>query len=835
MAGYPSVLFKESVFTIRTLHKEKMFAALSILLLALGVGLASAVFTLLWQAMYAQLPVPEPQQVFTFSTNVTHNGRSDSDAMAQTFSVPTFRYLAQHFGVGKGVIARHGQLVNIETPAGPQHLLADFVSGNFFGVLGVKAAIGHVIGNSNDQISDGRLVAVLSYDFWQEAYGGQVSAWNTVLHINGVPFQLIGVAPPGFKGLVAGQVPKVYLPVSAYADVNPGWHGYDDWSLRWLNAFVRLPGNISYRAAEAELQPVYRAAVRQELSSEGPQAEDYLRELAHEHLSLLPATQGLHAALDQWQEPLRILEWMTVALLSLAAINVAGLMLVRGSRRRRETLIRYAVGAAPYDVMRLQFQESFLLSLAGGALGLWIARYGAELLVYLAHMNQKDAFFYLPHGWTLAIHWAVVLVAGFLIGLLPAWHAARMDLSAGLNAAALTHSGARSQTLTRRALAAAQIALSLVLVIAAGLFDQALHNLVSVPVGFDPEHLTVFSIDAKVAQATVQSTELLWSNIARRLSETAGVKNATYGTGGPFPQGADVAVVFPGTSAGAGLKHQSAMRSMVGPQYFSTLGIPLVAGREFDERDRMNTPNTVILNQSMARKLFGKSNPIGQTVTLFNGLDPNWLASVVGVVADHHQSWRRANAPLVYTPALQAQRVTDITYYVRTVGPSLPEQSIRELVRQEAPSIGSYDVATMDSRMAEFVSSDRAMAVLVGAFAAFALAIAGVGIYGVVSYSTSLRRLEFGVRLSVGATPSNIVQLVLREAAIILTTGIMLGAPLTYFALLIARHQLAAMSLQQPAIYGGAVLLLTICTLAPALGPAQHAKRMSVHDALRHL
>jgi ABC-type antimicrobial peptide transport system permease subunit len=222
-------------------------------------------------------------------------------------------------------------------------------------------------------------------------------------------------------------------------------------------------------------------------------------------------------------------------------------------------------------------------------------------------------------------------------------------------------------------------------------------------------------------------------------------------------------------------------------------------------------------------------------VTLFNGVDANWLATVVGVVADHHQSWRRANAPLIYTPAQQARRVTDITYYVRTVGPALPEQTIREIVRQEAPSIASYDVATMRSRMAQFASSDRAMAVLIGAFALFALIIGAVGTYGVVSYSTSLRRIEFGVRLSMGATPSNIVRLVLGEAMVIVTAGVVLGAPLTYFALLIIRHQLVGISLTQPGIYIAALALLAICSLVPAFAPARRAKRMSVHDALRHL
>ena len=258
------VLWREATLTLRGLRRERTFTLLSIVLLALGSGLASAVFTLLWQAIYAQLPVPDAARLFTFRTNVTHYGRSESDAMsAETFSVPTYRYLASHLGEGMGTVARHGEYVNVLATGEPRHLPADFVSGNFFQVLRVKAAIGRTIEESNDTPSDARFVAVLAYDFWQQAFGGQVIAWNRVFRVNGVPFRVIGVAPPGFRSLISGQGPQIYLPIAAFADVNPGWRGYNDWGLRWLNAFVRLPTGLDRSQAEAKLQPVYRVAVRQ--------------------------------------------------------------------------------------------------------------------------------------------------------------------------------------------------------------------------------------------------------------------------------------------------------------------------------------------------------------------------------------------------------------------------------------------------------------------------------------------------------------------------------------------------------------------------------------------
>src|SRR5581483_1883164 len=554
--------------------------------------------------------------------------------------------------------------------------------------------------------------------------------------------------------------PKLYLPLAVYNDLNPGWRGDGDWALRWLNAFVRLSPHLSRQAAEAQFQPVYRAAVRQELASEGTQPPQYLRELSHEYVSLVPASQGVHGMLDRWKEPLRILQWMTLAVLLLAAINIAGLMVARAVKQRHEVLIRYAVGATRMAVMRLRFLEALAVSVAGGLLGLLVARWSIRLLLYLARMDQAQSFtMHGPQGWLLWAHWTAAILVGLLVGFFPAWHAARINVAEGLNEGALTHSGSRSQALTRRLLASAQIALSLVLVIAAGLFAQALHQLVSVPVGFNPEHLTVFSIDAKLAHANVQNTEMLWAAIAHRFETAPDVQAVTYGMGGPFPQDADAAVVFPGNTTAK--HHQTGIRSIVGPRYFATLGIPIVAGREFASRDRANTPDVVILNQTLARKLFGKEDPVGRTVAVFNG-----ARSELGRDGGRHR--RRSLSILA---AQQGRRVTDMTYYVRTRHGTLSEQTIRQLVRGEAPAIAPYDIATMQTRMAGFASGERAITLLVGVFAALALVIAALGIYGVVSYSASLRTAEFAIRISVGARPADIIRLVLREAALILGAG----------------------------------------------------------------
>jgi putative ABC transport system permease protein len=841
------VLLKEAAISLRALRRDRTFTSISAALLALSMGMTSAVVSLIWQVTYAQLPVPDPAHIYTLSTSVTHMGRFENDVPegpASLFSTPSFRYLAERFHSGSGMIARHGERVNIETAQGASHLGADFVSGNFFDVLGVRPIFGRAIEPEDDSLSHDYFVAVLSYSFWEEAFGGQLSAIGSSVRVNGISFRIIGIAPPRFEGLIAGQNPQVYLPLAAFPALNPSWHAFDDWSVHWLHLFLRAPANLPPARIEAELAPAYHAAVRQELTSQGPQAPDYLNQLAHARLSLAPAPQGIHGMLNRWEEPLRVLLWMTVAVLLLVVINVAGLMVVRSIKQRQEMLVRYALGANRMAIMRLYLIQTVALALVGGIAGIWIAHWGARLLIHLARMDVNDAVHANFGLSVLGLHGTAAAFAGLLAGILPAWYAARLDLASGLNEGAVTHSADRSHSRSRRILASAQIALSLVLLIVAGLFAVALHDLVSVPLGFNPDRLLLFSIDPKMAGTSPQAAAALFARIEQRLRSTPGVQNVSYGTGGPFPQGTDVAVVIPGRMAGNHVitgtiqpksKHQSGMRSIIGPGYFRTLGVPLLAGREFDERDRANAPGAVIINETLAHQLYGKASPVEQTVTLFNGLDPNWLATIVGVVADYRVSWTRPHPKLIYTPAQQARDLQEMTFYVRaTPHGRLSAPEISALIQREAPGISAYDVQSMPQRMAEFASGQRAITILAATFAALALLIALVGIYGVVAYSSSLRTVEFGVRMAVGAESRHILGLILREATLILAGGLLLAAPLAGFGLQMIRTQLFAVRINHVLVYVAAVLLIVACAVIAVLIPARRAAHLNVQTALRH-
>jgi predicted permease len=383
-------------------------------------------------------------------------------------------------------------------------------------------------------------------------------------------------------------------------------------------------------------------------------------------------------------------------------------------------------------------------------------------------------------------------------------------------------------------LASLQIALSLALFITAGLFARSLHNLTSVPLGFNPDHLTMFSVDPALSGSNAAAARLLFSNLSRSLQQIPGVESVAYGTGGPFPQAADVAVLIP-DAKGSPTRHQSGVRSLIGPHYFATLGIPLIRGREFDERDRSGAPASIIVDQALARKLFGDRNPIGQTVTVFNGLDPNWQATLVGIVADHHVSWKRNHASLIYTPAQQAPHPEAINFYVRTSNDRvLAEPRIRELVRREAPMLSTFDLQTMQMRMAEFASGDRAMALLIWTFAALALVISLLGIYGVIAYNANSRTTEFGIRFALGARRFQVIKLMLQEAVFIVTLGVILALPVCWFGLSLARTQLYRVSLHDPLIFTSAILALTLCSFFAAVVPAIRSTRMDVQAALRH-
>ncbi len=831
MLAGPDILLKEAAVTLRALRREPAFAVMSILLLALGIGLTSAVFVLLWQVVYERLPVAAPSRIFVLDTNVTHMGRSESDSEAAVFSAPMYRYLDRHFT--GGAAARHGALVNIETPEGPRHLRAELVSGNLFGMVGIKPILGRGILPDDDLAANPRFVAVLSYAFWQEAFGGEITAANSTIRVNAISFRIVGIAPRNFTGLIAGQTPQVYLPLSATRFINPGWNESNDWSVRWLNIFFRLPLQRSANRAEAELNSIYKQGVREELATEPSQPADYMRELSHEHASLIPASQGIHGMLDQWQEPLKILQWLTAAVLLLTCINVAGLTVVRAVKQEQEILVRYAMGASRGALVRLYLMQAFTISLAGGAAGLWLAHWGAMLLMHLGRVDRGGALVSSLNSSALVFHWLIAVAAGLVIGVFPAWHAGRVNLAAGLAASASTHSASRSHARMRRAVAAVQIALSLVLLIAAGLFAKSLNRLVSVPLGFNPDHLMLFSLDPKLSGSSTQTTRLLYSSIQRRLELTPGVQSVTYGTGGPFPQSADSAVLIPAGKAMQ--KHASGMASIIGPRYFATLGIAMLAGREFEDRDRAGTPGGVIINETLAGKLFGSENPVGQGVTVFNGLDANWLATIIGVAADYRLSWRRSQAPLIYTSAQQARRVSDITFYARTTADStLSEQAIRSLLLRVTPLLPAYDVQSMSNRMREFASGDRAMALLISVFAGLALVISLVGVYGVIAYSSSLRGTEFGVRFALGAQRQDVMWLVLREAIFIIAAGLILALPAAWFGLSFVRSQLYEVTLHDPAVFLIAIIALAACSLLAALAPAARATRVDIQSALRH-
>ena len=828
------ILLKEVAVTIRGLRHDPGFSLVSVVLLALGIGLTSAVFTLLWQIAYAQLPVPDPSRIFAFHASVAHMGRSDSDAQATVVSAPTYRYLASRFHSASGTVARHGQLLNVQTPEGSRHLRAELVSGNFFSVIGLKPVLGRSITDGDDSESASSAVAMLSYSFWRDTFGGQITAWNSSLRLNGVPFRIIGVAPRGFTSLVAGQSPHLYLPISALPLINPGWNGMHDWSIRWLNVFFRLPPQVAVNGAEAELKAVYRAATNEELSTQAAPPADYLRELAHEQVRLVPASQGIHEMLDAWHQPLRILQYLTAAVLLLTCINLAGLVLVRSLRQQKELLVRYALGASRRAVIRLQLIQTSVLALAGGALGLILAHGSASLLLHLERLDKNGGVTIAWNAYTLAFHWFSALVAALVISFLPGWYAARLNVAEGLAGTAATHSATRSHARTRRTLAAFQIALSLALLMAAGLFARSLTRLLSAPLNFNPKGLVVFSLDPKLSGVDTKALRVFYSDLQNALASTPGVQAVTYGSGGPFPSSLDSAVLIPPPHT-ALQAHASGAHSIIGPHYFSALGMPVIAGREFDVRDRPNTPAVVIINNTLAHKLFGHKNPVGLSVTLFNGLDPNWKATVVGVVADGRMSWQRSSMLMIYTSAQQAPHIWELTFYARSNGTNpLNEATIRNLVRRETPLWAPYDISAMSVRMAEFASGERTMTLLIQIFAALALVISLVGIYGVIAYSSSLRTAEFGVRLALGAQRENILMLVLREAFVIIGGGLLLAIPACFLSLTIIRPQITNISLHDPAVMSVSTAAMIVCSLLAVIAPAWRAARVDIHSVLRH-
>jgi predicted permease len=834
-------------YGVRTLRKNPGFTTVAVLTLALGIGANTSIFSLINALLLRALPqVKDPQELVL----VTDNGwpslgyplyahlRDGSQSLSGLFASP---------GVGK-----HRMRIVGSDAVEAERVSAQGVSGNFFSVLGVSADRGRTLTPEDDRPGAPQPVAVISYDFWRRRFGRDPAVLGKVVTLEDVPLTIVGVAPRGFFGFVVGSRPDLWHPIQLVPQVN-GWEeplSAEGDGGEWLQIAGRLKPGVTGTQAREELDLIFK---RMRLTQADKQAlpEKERQEFLSHRIELLPAATGF-TWLRQgtwWGEGVRRLLFTLMAIVILvllvACTNLAGLLLARGAARQREFSVRTALGARRWALVRQLGAESLLLALAGGGLGLLVAQLGVRVLTN--YLPERGAIVHLalrPDPKIFAFTFLISIGTGLLFGLVPAWRSSRLDVATALKDQLAGAWGRESTQFWNKALLVTQIALSCCLLIGAGLFVRTLQKLRARDVGFNREHLFVFELNWPKAYDNTRQADL-GAEVLRRLENLPGVRSASMSSiqslGGDEYGYNPYELALPGADLTAG-KPLEVRGTAVAPRYFETMGIPLLLGRDFGPQDEPTAqtdptgapPRAIIIDQTSARKLFGDTNPLGKLLQA--GSDLSWPPlEVIGVAQDViHKGLRGGPRFSVYSvPDTQKKDVLHF-FYVRTLGsPLAVAGSIRQMVREVDPQVEVTGLHTMKDLVNNQLHRERMLSQLAGFFSLSALALACLGLYGILSYGVTRRTHEIGVRMALGAQRHNVLAAVIRQGMILTLVGCGLGVILALALTRIVSNLLYGVTPTDPLTLALTVLLLGAVALAACYLPARRAARIDPMAALR--
>jgi putative ABC transport system permease protein len=826
----------------RLLLKAPAFTVVAVATLALGIGANTAIFTLLDQAVLRSLPVREPDRLVLLRYSGRNSGYSSSRTdRFLSFSYPMYRDLRDRNSVFSGLIATDSAQVGVQWHNEPELADAELVSGNYFDVLGMRPALGRFFVPSEDVAQNAAPVAVLSFSYWQRRFGSDPHVLNQSISINGNPFTVIGVTAPGFHSVVSGDTPGVFVPMMMKPEITPGWNDLDARRSSWLNIVGRLRPGLTREQAQAGIDPLWHSIRAEELSQMGHSSERFKDEfLTKSHLFLIDGSKGVRTADTSSSRPLLVVMGMAALMALMACANVGSLLLVRVAVRVREISVRYALGAKRSRVIRQLLVEGLLLGVMGGIAGIVLAPQLCTLTarVLWARTDGELAFSSQPDVRILIFNFVLTLLVSLLFSLAPALQFWRPTLVPALKQQAATLS--QGPLRLRRALVVAQIGLSLLLLVGAGLFVRTLYNLRALNVGFATDHLLTFSIDPRLAGYERSQTAELFRQILDELSKLPGVRLSGATSDPELANNNEASNI---TVAGYNSTEDENMHvetSKISAGYFATLQTPLLAGREFTEQDRIGTQKVAIVNESFARRYFGgPANAIGHYFG-WGGGDVKTDIEIVGVARDaRHTNLREEVRRTAFTPFLQEKEAGTnhggMTFYVRTwQAPESAETTIRHAIHRFDSKLVLNDFRTMQEQVDENMTSEHAIAFLASSFGALAALMTGIGIYGVLAYSTAQRTREIGLRMAVGATGSSVVCMVLADVLWMVGIGIAAGVPVSLLLVRLVRSQLFGVSSGDPLTLFVVCLAVAAVALASSALPARRAAKVDPIVALRY-
>jgi predicted permease len=818
----------------RTLRKSPLFASMAVLSIALGIGANTTIFTVTKHVVLDSLPVPDASQLVILHNPGSQQGHVSSDGMASSFSYPLYRDLnAASSSVFSGTLARIGASATLTRPQSSERVACELVSGNYFGVLGVQPWRGRFIAPSDNRTPGAHPVVVISYGFWKGTLGSDPNILNSAIRLNGHPFQVIGIAPPGFYGIRIDSAPAIYVPLMMAAQITPDRNDLTDRLDHWAGLVGRMRAGVTLAQAEAALSVLYPPLRNQDIAFMHHPDASFLQEFQRNQIKLAPGGQGYASIRDQLREPLQFLDGLALLVLLITLVNVANLLIARGTAREREMAVRLSVGAGRAMLVRQLLIESLALALSGGIVGVAFAYAATPLLLRLLGSDLSSSSIGAhPDTGMLLFTAGLAILSGVAFGLLPALQSAGTNTAVALKAdGSFGHTSARLWL--RRALIAGQIGFSLILLTAALLFTQSLRNLQNIHPGFATHGLLTFKVNPLEAGYDQPRIRSFGETLRSRLNALPGVQSVGIATV-PLLEDDDEGsnITVEGYSAKHG-EDTDVLHDQVSPRFLETLQIPLLAGRTFTDADSLQTSKVAVVNATFVKKFFRTTNPLGRHFH-YGGGNKAYDWTIVGIAADNqHNDLRSKIQPFAYEPYLVSNKLSALTFYVRSGNTAAISAAIRQSVRSLDASLPVYDLTTVDENIAGSLVAERGLAVLSGLFAVLAIVLAVIGLYGLVAYSVTRRRREFGIRLAIGASPARVLQSVIKETALLGGISILCTLPLLFAAGRFARSLLYQVEPADPILCGSAVLLLFIVAVLAGLIPARTAARIDPQQALR--
>jgi ABC-type antimicrobial peptide transport system permease subunit len=816
-------LWKDVAYACRLLRRNPGFAAVAMLSIALGIGANASVFTLLDQVMLRSLPIVRPSELVLVTAEGFQYGNGWGEG--NELSYPRYVDLRDHNQVFAGMFCRFSFPLDVSAEASGERVAGELVSGSYFPVLGVTPALGRVFDGRDEQAPGANSLVVLSHRYWQERFGADPSVIGRALRVNSQPMTIVGVARKGFEGTNLGAATDVFVPITMSQQLTPMETGLTDRQMRWLNVFGRLKPGVSATQAQAGLQPFYTSRLEFEVQQKGFErapASDKAR-FVKGTVAVTPAAYGKSDLRAQLTTPLWTLMAIGVGVLIIACANVANLLLARASARRREIAVRLALGASRARIVRQLLVESVLLALAGGAAGVLLATWGARGL--LAFFTEPDVTLTVtpwPDQRILAFNVLICVATGVLFGLAPAWQSTRADMTPALKSESGAVLGGGYARL-RRGLVVAQVMLSLMLLVGAGLFLRSLQNLLAIDAGFDAARLLSFSVDLVRATPGVTGT-----GFASHALLEGGSWNSAITIDGRAYDPNRVVVTH---------------NNLISPGYFDAMGIRILAGREFDTRDERTIPSgteapqprVAIVNEQFVQEYLQGRQPLGLHVGFGAKPGSQTPTEIVGVVTTaKYTSMRSEPKAQLYFPYLEGPSVIGMTVYVRTLQkPESLAESMRQVTRQLDPTLPVYNVRTVEEQVNRSLVNERLIASLSSVLGTLATLLAMVGLYGVMSYTVARRTREIAIRMAFGARSHLVALLVVRDMLGLVAIGVVMALPALWWLNRYVASELYEVTPTDPATVLTAIAVLLGAAALAVWVPSKRALRVSPMVALR--